>query len=285
MTRSPAVVCCGLTTLDLVQGLDAAPVPGSKMVATYSSVDVGGPAANAARTAALLGSDVVLHTLLGSGPFAEVARGILERDGVTVRDHTPDRDPWTMPVSAVLVTADGERTVVSSNASGAPAPIVDPGAGGAAVVLVDGHHADLAVAAIRAHPQACVLLDGGSWKPDLERLLPDVDIAVVSADFRAPASALSLLRTGITWARTNGAGDVEVARRGEQWLLPVPRVAAVDTLGAGDVLHGAVAHALASNGDLDPVEAIRWAIPVASSSCAHRGVTTWARENPADATR
>ncbi len=285
MIQPGSVVCCGLTTLDLVQGLDTVPVPGSKMVATYSTVDVGGPAANAARTAALLGSDVVLHTLLGSEPLARIARDILERDGVTVRDHTPHRDPWAMPVSSVLVSPDGERTVVSSNASGAPAPVPELDPGDAAVVLVDGHHPSLALATIRAHPHARVLLDGGSWKPALRRILPEVDVAVVSADFHAPEDAAALTAPHVTWGRSHGAGEVEVTRGGQRWRLPVPRVAVVDTLGAGDVLHGAIAHALASGGAEDPVEAIRWAIPVASRSCCYRGVTTWVRENPADATR
>jgi sugar/nucleoside kinase (ribokinase family) len=64
---------------------------------------------------------------------------------------------------------------------------------------------------------------------------------------------------------------------GTRSCLPVPTVAAVDTLGAGDVLHGAIAHNLAADRTVDPVEAIRQAIPIAARSCAHRGVTTWAR--------
>jgi sugar/nucleoside kinase (ribokinase family) len=109
---SGAVVCCGLTTIDLSYTLGAGLVPGSKSESVATNLDVGGPAANAARTAALLGSRVTLHTILGVGRFADMALAALTADGVTVVDHTPAGSAWHPPISSILVGPGGERTVV-----------------------------------------------------------------------------------------------------------------------------------------------------------------------------
>lgn len=54
----------------------------------------------------------------------------------------------------------------------------------------------------------------------------------------------------------------------------VPPVAVVDTVGAGDVLHGAALVALARGASF--AEALRAAVPIASRSCSHPGAHAWA---------
>ena len=67
--RDTAGVCdgvfVGLTTLDLVLGVAHAPAPDQKVEAHSQDLDVGGPAANAARTFAALGGRARLVTALG----------------------------------------------------------------------------------------------------------------------------------------------------------------------------------------------------------------------------
>src|SRR6266545_4982961 len=84
----------------------------------------------------------------------------------------------------------------------APPAGMDALVSSADVVLVDGHHAELALAAAEAARRARVpvLLDGGSWKPSLHRLLDHVDAAICSADFAAPdgsSTVDSLLGAGV----------------------------------------------------------------------------------------
>jgi len=121
----------------------------------------------------------------------------LERAGLDVVDLLAGMDA-APPVSTVLLTrATGERAVVSVNATATAGVRVPADAAlddlldGAAVLLVDGHHLEVAVAlAARARRRGVpVVLDGGSWKPGLERLLRHVDHAVLSADFRLDAAA------------------------------------------------------------------------------------------------
>jgi len=274
---APLVVCVGLTTIDVVQQVVELPRANAKIVAHGLRVDVGGPAANAARVAAALGCQVRLVTALGGSDLADLARNRL--DGIEIVDVAPA--DHQVPVSTVLVTPDGARAVVSRNATGLTQQTLPSSeiVRDADVVLHDGHLVDAstALAALSASP--IHLLDGGSWKPGLQMLLPSLDVAVVSADFalpgHSPEQALDdLAGYGIPrLARTHGAQPVVYAVAERPGELPVPDVKAVDTTGAGDVLHGALAAHLAEG--LGFVEALRQAIDLASRSVTGRGVLAW----------
>lgn len=282
------VLACGLATVDVVQTVAAPPGPNDKIVASAASIEGGGPALNAAVTAAVLGASAVLVSAVGDGPLSQVVRADLYRYAVELADcGVSGYDP---PLSTVLVTAaTGERAVVSRNALGAESylPIHDNVLDGVGAVLVDGHHLPLCrEVAFQARRRGIpVVLDGGSWKPGLESLLREVDMAVVSADFTTPdGDGLdAVLRYGPTFAaRTRGSGPVAWrARDGSSGTIDPPRVRVVDTLGAGDVLHGAVLARLAEQGWSDPAAVLEYGVRVASRSVGYAGVRGWARRDPA----
>jgi sugar/nucleoside kinase (ribokinase family) len=161
---------------------------------------------------------------------------------------------------------------------------------GVDVLLLDGHHLDLALPLAEAARSAGVpvLLDGGSWKPGLERLLVHVDIAVISEVFRVPADVdgvagrpdddvLGMVRSlgPPVVARSRGPLPIEVLTGTGRAEVPVPRVEVVDTLGAGDVLHGALAAWLAVRGGVDLMNGLAWAGGVAADSCTAPGARGW----------
>lgn len=268
------MVCVGLSTVDVVQEVPELPRPNQKVTSTHSWQDVGGPAANAARVAAALGCRVRLITALGDSDLASFARARLA--GIEVIDIAPAEHQ--IPISAVALTPDGGRTIISRNASclanALPADV--QWLRDADVVLHDGHLLATSIA-LAGNAAPIHLLDGGSWKPGLERLLPNLDIAVVSADFalpgRTPEQALDdLAEIGIPrLARSRGPAPVELRIAGRPSTeLPVPQVEAVDTMGAGDVLHGALAAKLAQGSDF--TASLREAIEIASRSVTGRGV-------------
>jgi sugar/nucleoside kinase (ribokinase family) len=295
------LVCCGLVTLDVVQVVDAVPGANQKVVADGLEVRFGGPAANAAATAVALGVPTRLVTAIGAGSVADLVRVGLGAAGVEVVDLAAGTTA-TPPVSTVLVTrATGERAVVSVNGTGTPdlAAAADaalgepagegPAAGvlaGATAVLVDGHHLGAAVplaAAARA-AGVPVVLDGGSWKPGLGDLLAHVDHAVLSADFRLPDGgpdplADVLRRWPVGSAARSAGGDplrwaLHDGTAGEVAVAVVPPAEVVDTLGAGDVLHGALAAELARGAGI--VDALRAGTRRASESVRHPGALGWA---------
>ncbi|MER6796576.1 PfkB family carbohydrate kinase, partial [Amycolatopsis mediterranei] len=210
-------------------------------------------------------------TVLGAHPLAALARADLETHGVRVVDLDPGRTE-PPPVSAVAVRdRDGERTVVSRNAAGSEATW--DGTVDADVVLVDGHHPGLALSVARAAGDVPVVLDTGSWKPVLDELLPLVDVAACSAHFTAPEPGLhergvpTVITTAgphpVRWSTADG-GSGEV---------PVAEVEARDTLGAGDVWHGALAVAVTRERTV--TDRIRFANEVAAERVRHVGPRSW----------
>ncbi|MDO5495761.1 MAG: PfkB family carbohydrate kinase [bacterium] len=270
------VVCCGLTTLDLTYVVDEMPRADQKVTARSIRTEVGGPAANAARTALALGAEVRLVTALGSSPFADLARQGLE--GIEVEDLAASE--FEVPISSVVVDSQGQRQVVSRNAAGLTRTTPPRSVRGADAVLVDGHlmEAQIRVAREAQRYGVTVLFDGGSYKPGTEDLASLVDIAAVSADFTFPRGGDTLRRLldlGADLAlQTRGARPIVVESvRGRKWV-PVPQVEVVDTLGAGDVFHGALTVAFA-RGDR-PLDAVEFASGIAARSVQAPGALGWA---------
>ncbi|MFI6658807.1 PfkB family carbohydrate kinase [Streptomyces sp. NPDC050523] len=284
----------GLCTLDVIQLVDRVPAADEKLTAREQVVAAGGPAANAATAFGHLGGAARLLTAVGSHPLGRAAIADLERLGVTVTDLAAD-SPEPPAVSSILVTASsGERAVASTNATGVrltPPGTLDTLVAACDIVEFDGHHMELALATARVARAAgrTTVLDAGSWKEGTQELLPFIDVVVCSADFRPPgedtvAGALRFLRgNGVTWsAVSRGGRPVVWAGPDGEGTVEVPAVRVADTLGAGDFLHGALAHHLATaQGRLTPegfAGALRGAAAVAAQSCTSFGTRAWMRE-------
>ncbi len=279
------MLLAGLCTVDVVQRVAELPGPGEKTQSLSVETAAGGPATNAAVAVAALGGEAVLATVLGAHPLADLARADLAACGVRMLDLLPDH-PEPPAVSAVTVRDhDGERTVVSHNAAAAPhladgvraldfVRLADK----VRAVLVDGHHPELALAVAKwARGKGIpVVLDAGSWKPVLDELLPLVDIAACSAQFHAPGKGL--LERGVPAVITTHGPDPVRWRTAEgSGEVPVPRVTARDTLGAGDVWHGALAYGTGRFGTArsDLPELIEFANEVAAERVRHAGPRSW----------
>lgn len=281
----PGGLFVGLTTVDLIQRVARHPGVNEKIVAQRSDLAAGGPAAVAAVTFSALGGRSVLLSALGPGPLGRLAAVELDRAGVRVVDawaRGPD-----LSISAITVLGGtGERSVVARNAedmivalpASLPALAQD-----ADVMLIDGHHPELAVAAARAARTVGVpiVLDCGSAKPVYAELVPLADAAVCSASFVTPGSggfdriADGLLAEGVRLvAMSSGAAPVRWRTREASGAVEVPRVPVRDTLGAGDALHGAVAFARAQ-GVTDPARSLSLGVAVASLRVQHSGPRIW----------
>ncbi|MGH4012440.1 MAG: PfkB family carbohydrate kinase [Pseudonocardiaceae bacterium] len=281
----PRGLFVGLTTLDLVQRVHRQPGLNEKIVALRSDIAAGGPAATAAVAFRALGGRSVLLSALGPGPIGRLAAGELASCGVQVVDG------WAagadVSISAITVLeGTGERSVVSRNAedvtSTVPAELAAL-AHDADVVLIDGHHPDLASAAARAGWQAGVpvVLDCGSAKPVYADLTPFADAAVCSAGFTTGGRgsfeevSAALLDAGTRLvAVTDGGAPVRWRTREAAGAVQVPAVDVQDTLGAGDVLHGAVAFAHA-RGVADPARIVSFGVAVASLRVQRIGPRAW----------
>ena len=266
----------GLATVDVVQLVDRVPAGNEKITARESWLASGGPAAVAAITFAALGGRARLWTALGRAPAARLAAADLAAAGVEVIDVAPPG--FELAVSTVFVTAaTGERAVVSGSAhTPAFGKIAGPDLTGIDVVLVDGHHAALARSAALASHGVPVVVDAGSHKPVFDEILAFTTDVICSADYVHPdwLGARTLLSRGpklvavshggqaLHWWTAAASGSIEPGT-----------VTAVDTTGAGDVLHGAYCHGLAAG--LDRVDALGSAVAVATERVRHLGPFAW----------
>jgi sugar/nucleoside kinase (ribokinase family) len=273
----PIGLFIGLTTLDFIYLTSSIPQPNQKLVAIDAMTASGGPATNAAMTFQALGNQTRLLSAIGQHPMTQMIRHDLVN--LELFDLAPESRE-SPPISSILVTqGTGDRAVISINATRSR---IDQWSGeiseiltGVDIVLIDGHQMAVSAAiASQAKAQGIpVVLDGGSWKPGFETVLPFVDYAICSANFMPPdctGDVFEYLSTfGIPFAAvTRGPQAILYCDRGQSGSIEVPVIKAVDTLGAGDIFHGAFCHYILQQ---DFPQALSNAAKVAARSCESFG--------------
>jgi sugar/nucleoside kinase (ribokinase family) len=278
----------GMTTLDLIYLAPQFPRSNEKLVAIDSTTAAGGPATNAAVAFQALGNQAKLLSAIGQHPMTPMIRADLQDCGLSLWDLALDRAE-SPPISSIVVTAGtGDRAVISINATRfqadvatIPAEILQD----VQIVLIDGHQMAVGAAIARSAKALGipVAIDGGSWKPGFETILPYVDYAVCSANFRPPnCDAIDsvfdfLTDFGIPYvAITQGSEPILYRDRHQSGKIPVPQIQSVDTLGAGDFFHGAFCHCILQ---MPFPQALGQAAAVAARSCQSFGSRSWLREN------
>jgi len=274
----------GLSTIDIVYSVDKFPSANTKVVAHSQSVFVGGPAANASIAFSCLGAKPALVTAVGRSTLANTIREELHQHSVQLVDLNPQFD-GEPAISSISVDKKGNRNVISANATriATPAANVDRNlCAQARVVLVDGHHmqACQAWAAAARERNIPVVFDGGSWKDGAEDLLKSVHTIICSADFRPPAckskdDVIEYLKNSgaVNIAVTNGADPIRFVSGPSSGTLSVPQVDVVDTMGAGDIFHGAYCYFVSKGRGF--IESLAEAASIAAESCRYAGTREW----------
>lgn len=274
----------GLITLDLVYLTPSQPGVNQKIVALDYTVTAGGPATNAAITFSYWGNTAKILGIVGQHPITQLIRSDLESYRVEIQDLDPSRlEP--PPVSSILVTnSTGDRAVISINAiksqvaeKNIPPDILQD----IEIILIDGHQMTVSkkIAELAQAKNIPIVVDGGSWKPGFEELLPLVNYAVCSANFYPPGcetkeqviaylSALGIPDIAIT----QGEKPIQYLSKGLVGTVEVPAIKPVDTLGAGDTFHGAFCHYILNQ---DFVPALQASAKIAAKSCQFFGTRRW----------
>jgi sulfofructose kinase len=270
-----SVLCVGHAVQDFVFAVDRLPDRGEKYRAREFESVGGGPAATAAVTIARLGGRARLAARVGDDAIADVIARELEAFGVDCTWVRRFSGAWSS-VSAVMVDPRGERMIVNHLDARMPGaadwlPSID--AAGADAVLADTRWPEGAARALAAARAAGIpgILDGDRPIPRDASLLASASHVAFSMDGLAeltgeadPARALALAAAAHDAWRcvTLGADGVLVQDARGTRRVPAFGVRAVDTLGAGDVWHGAFALALAEGRGED--EAVRQASAAAA---------------------
>ena len=285
------ILFVGLNTIDLQFVVADYPHANTKTKAQHSEIHTGGPATNAAITCAHLGENVDLFTPIGQHIFSEFIFEDIHKYGVHIMDpvsHGPSE-----PVFASIISSskNGDRTVFSYH------PIIqyeildyiNLELNDYKLVMFDGFHPEFAIPIAKACHEKRIptVLDGGSWKPGIETLLENIDIALCSNDFSPPGIAqpndilLFLKKKGVEYsAITRGEQNILCSCYGNQSEIEVFPVQAVDTLGAGDVFHGAFCYYYVNGFNF--TDALKKASFVAGESCKSIGARKWTKDFQVD---
>ncbi|MDB5370606.1 MAG: Sulfofructose kinase [Roseomonas sp.] len=279
-----SVACVGMTVHDRILSVPNLPDQATKLYATAMAEAGGGPAATGAVAIAGLGGAAVLFGRVGADDTGRVIRAELARYGVDV-EGVAELEGAQSAWSAVAVDTAGERLILNFPGRGLqvepswfdPARIAGCGAVLADMGWPKGAERALAIAAARGIPS---VLDADLGPmPEAAMLIDQAGHVIFSeaalrhhSGQQAPEDGLRALRRRVPEAVLG----VTTGPHGYLWLegdalhrLPAPRANVVDTLGAGDVFHGAYALALAEGAAI--ATAARFAVAAATLKCTRPG--------------
>jgi sulfofructose kinase len=283
---APRVLCAGIVVLDEVFRVEDFPKPDGKVQARDFFVVNGGCAANAAVAVARLGGDAVLACPMG-GPAGADENGdrvlaALVREGIDCAACQRIGGLATA-LSAIFMDARGNRMIVTyrDDRIAAVTP-QQPQAlvARADIVLADNRYpafvAPICAAARRRGIP--VVLDGDRPTVENDPLFRLATHLIFSSECLRETTGVADLAEGLLriagktdafLAVSNGPDDIIFLRGRKPSRLPVFRVDAVDTLAAGDALHGGFALALAEG--QSEIDAMRFGAAVAGLKCARLG--------------
>ncbi|MBV7405882.1 sugar kinase [Enterobacter sp. ENT03] len=276
------IVCVGITVMDRIYNVEALPTEGGKYVAHHYREVGGGPAATAAVAAAKLGAQVDFIGRTGDDATGDKLLAELESLGVNTRFCRRVKNASSSQ-SAVLVDAQGERIIINY-----PGPDLPPDADW--LDALDFSQWDVVLADVRWHDGAkraftlakkagvMTVLDADVTPQGIGDLVALCDHAAFSAPGLRRFSGHEDPLEGLYYAKalTNGQVYVTCGAQGCYWFdgadfrhQPGFRVNVVDTTGAGDVFHGALAFSLAQQQPIN--DAVRFASGVAALKCTRPG--------------
>ena len=274
----------GLTTIDIQYSVPAYPQPNTKNRAKDHRFALGGPAINAAITFQHLGKKAEVFTVIGDHPMTSYMKKEFQGFQIAPYDLSPQH-PHLPTIAAIISSEDNGNRTIFTNQRVSPElslnqlhSMLDRKP---EIILVDGFYMEAAIIAATFGKENGIttVLDGGSWKEGMDRLLPKIDIAICSEDFDVPEGQ------GSVFEYLSAAGIRQIAiTRGEKPILfqsenrigevPVQNIQnARDTLAAGDIFHGAFCYYYLQSRDF--ISNLQSASVIAGRSCQYLGAHEW----------
>ncbi len=287
---SGRVIVVGSVNVDLVVTTEWLPGPGETVIGGRFARHNGGKGGNQAVAAARLGATTVFVGAVGGDDFGRAAREALEAEGVDVSELLSlEREPTG--VALILVDETGENSIAVAGGANAALTSVQVRAAFKRLkptpedVVLVGHEirtgathealrlGRLAGATTILNPAPATGLEG----PTLalaDVLTPnDGELSVLAGSEGSPSARAKRLLGPDPVSRavlvTLGASGALLVAGRRARAIHSPRVEAIDTVGAGDTLNGALAAAMADG--LDLATAARRAVVAASLAVTRAG--------------
>ena len=279
-----SILCAGIAVLDEVFRVSAFPMPDTKVQASDFITIGGGNAANAEVAIARLGGEAYFAAPLGDDAVGDRLIESLQREGVECVGCVRVPGART-PVSAIFVDARGDRTIanyrdhrLNDASEGDPDRLVTA----VDAVVADNRFPDFVLPICRAAMarRIPVVIDADKAEDHRQPLFKAATHVIFSAQCLRAAARTDDLPSGLAQmgtltdaflAVTDGPHPVRWYDRSRATIreMPVFPVKTVDTLGAGDVFHGAFALALVEGRRVE--DALRFAAAAAGLKCSRFG--------------
>lgn len=265
----------GNSCVDVCHFLASHPAPDSKNMAHETFVTFGGCGANAAAMFQALGGNATLLTRMGEGPMRSTLEQEINALGITIVDVT-SYSPQNVKTSTILIEGDN-RTIVFQSENMRPFSLPDDFGKHLAPadnILIESFDISQFNAFhnwLKAQPGEKIL-DGDGLGDNAPLYLANCDTAICSETFLQDASLTDLQDLGPKRvARTRGSKSI-LWREGEtEGEIPILRTEVLNTLGAGDMLHGAYCYYKGLG--MSFPQALQKASEQASEACTHKHFT------------
>lgn len=276
------VLCIGHAAYDVTMSAGHHPAADEKMQADALQCCGGGPAANAAVCVARLGGAAAFSGYLGHDLFGDAHAGEFAAEGVDLSLLVRSTHP--SPVSTILAKPDGTRSVVNykGDTPWLTADAAEPDGLLPKVLLFDGHEPLLSarLAEWAAERGIATVLDAGSVHEGTRMLAERVTCLAASERFARDWSGTENMAEALAQLGglaeqviiTRGGVGLLWQRGGEQGALPAFAVQAIDSTGAGDAFHGALALGMARGMAWEAL--LRFASAAGALTCTRLGART-----------
>jgi sulfofructose kinase len=272
---------------DNVMRVERFPSPGTKVTGSDFLVSIGGQSGNAAVAVARLGATTSYAGPLGGDDDSIANWVVTTLEGEHVDCAHAVRVPGGVTsVSVIMLDAAGEKMIATRRGrqltETTPTDATQALAG-VDCVLLDNRYPEFCIPIAEAARKRGIprVLDFDWGAPFDDALLAACTHVIASAEALCGSTGLRDLAAGLRklgahydgfLAVTAGPDGIYWLDRGEVRHVPAFKVATIDTLGAGDVFHGAFAFRLVETGDV--VESMRFAAAAAALRCTRFGMLT-----------
>jgi len=270
-----------MATVDFLFEVDCMPANAEKYIAGNAQIIGGGGAANAACAIAKLGGHALLSARVGDDMIGKLIIKELESQSVDCSSIIVS-DAARSSYSSVLLDAHGERQIVNYRGCDLSDDVSAINLAEPSAVLADGRWTNGTIASLKlagvngipgvldaeapCNPEVLALASHVAFsRQGLESLVGRLNnVSDIETALRKVAKSYPV------WlAVTDGGNGVYLLNNGEFFHEPTSTIDVLDTLGAGDVWHGAFAYWLGCGNN--EMESVRFANATATLKCSRPG--------------
>ena len=255
------VLCIGHAAYDITLPVDSFPTENIKYRVEKRVECGGGPASNAAYLLQMWGIDTYFAGIVGNDVYGNKIKEDFESIGVNTK-YLELNDKYETTSSFIIANnKNGSRTIFGYRPTEMKMKDIEidfiPD-----LILVDGHEYELSKKMFKKYPYAIKVIDAGRNNKEVLELCKMADYVACSKDF---AESVTNIKINYTYTNTivetmNELKDIfddtkiiitledkgcVYQKNGSTKIMPSIKVKPIDSTGAGDIFHGALAYGLA----------------------------------------